>query len=158
MVAHASFGARLGALLLDGVIVAIPAVVLYGLAALVIGSTCDSTYHQFTGRERLDCGGSAAPIAAVIVVGIAAYVLLTYFYFIRPIARGGQTIGMKAVNIRVVDADTGGPIGTGRSVGRYLMQSFISGAICYLGYLWMLWDDRSQTWHDKVANSVVVTA
>jgi len=32
----------------------------------------------------------------------------------------------------------------------------ISGQIFYLGYLWMLWDDKQQTWHDKVVGSIVV--
>ena len=35
-------------------------------------------------------------------------------------------------------------------------MSIISAWPCYLGYLWMLWDDRRQTWQDKVANSIVV--
>ena len=30
--------------------------------------------------------------------------------------------------------------------------------IFYLGYLWMLWDDKKQTWHDKVVGSSVVRA
>jgi uncharacterized RDD family membrane protein YckC len=32
----------------------------------------------------------------------------------------------------------------------------MSGNFCFLGYLWMLWDDKNQTWHDKVVNSVVI--
>jgi hypothetical protein len=30
--------------------------------------------------------------------------------------------------------------------------------VCLLGYLWALWDERKQTWHDKVVNSIVVRA
>jgi hypothetical protein len=37
-----------------------------------------------------------------------------------------------------------------------LFANIFSSAIFYLGYLWMLWDDKKQTWHDKVVNSVVV--
>jgi uncharacterized RDD family membrane protein YckC len=76
---------------------------------------------------------------------------------IRPVAQGRQTPGMKVANTLIIDAATGQPvIGYGRSWGRYLMAGFISGAICYLGYLWMLWDDRNQTWQDMVAKTVVV--
>ena len=65
---------------------------------------------------------------------------------------------MRIAKVRVVDAVTGQPgIGIGRSIGRYLARA-ISGWICYLGYFWMLWDERSQTWHDKVSNSIVVNA
>jgi hypothetical protein len=28
--------------------------------------------------------------------------------------------------------------------------------VCYLGYLWMLWDDQKQTWHDKIVDSAVI--
>ena len=45
------------------------------------------------------------------------------------------------------------PQGTpgGPTIGR-----IIASIPCYLGYLWMLWDKESQTWHDKIANDVVV--
>jgi uncharacterized RDD family membrane protein YckC len=145
----------LGAYLLDGLIILLPSLVIYGLAAVAIAASCDTTTDVF-GRDQLDCTGSGATVAIVVVLGIAAFLAVAYFYFIRTVARAGQTLGMKAANIRIVDAQTGGPIGTGRAIGRYLVRSFISGLVCYLGFLWMLWDDRSQTWHDKVANSVVV--
>jgi uncharacterized RDD family membrane protein YckC len=28
--------------------------------------------------------------------------------------------------------------------------------VLYLGYFWMLWDREAQTWHDKLASTVVV--
>ena len=51
----------------------------------------------------------------------------------------------------------GGPIGYSRALVRFLMR-IISGAVFYLGYLWMLWDKEKQCWHDKAANDVVVPA
>lgn len=38
----------------------------------------------------------------------------------------------------------------GRPVG------IVSGAVIFIGYLWMLWDREKQTWFDKASNSVVV--
>ena len=38
------------------------------------------------------------------------------------------------------------------------MHAFIDGAICYLGFLWPLWDDKKQTWGDKVASSSCIQA
>ena len=69
----------------------------------------------------------------------------------------GQTVGMMALNIRVVDTGTGGPIGYGRSFLRLLMM-WIGSIPLYLGWFWMLWDPQKQTWHDKVANTFVVPA
>jgi hypothetical protein len=35
-------------------------------------------------------------------------------------------------------------------------MSNLSALLCFLGFFWMLWDRRKQTWHDMVANSLVV--
>ena len=60
--------------------------------------------------------------------------------------------------IKVVDLTTGDTIGFGRAVARTMFAEFISAAIFYLGYLWMLWDSDHQTWHDKVGSTTVVKA
>jgi len=67
----------------------------------------------------------------------------------------GQTIGKRVLGIRVYDFDGGGSIGYGRAFIRWLGR-ILSSIPCYLGYLWMLWDGEKQTWHDKLAASVVV--
>jgi uncharacterized RDD family membrane protein YckC len=60
--------------------------------------------------------------------------------------------------VKVLDKATNQPIGFGRALGRTLFAQIISSAICYLGYLWMLWDKDKQTWHDKIVGTVVVKA
>jgi uncharacterized RDD family membrane protein YckC len=67
----------------------------------------------------------------------------------------GQTIGKRVVGIRVYDFRQGGPIGYGRALLRYIGR-ILSALPCLLGYLWMLWDGEKQTWHDKIAGTVVV--
>jgi RDD family len=57
----------------------------------------------------------------------------------------------------VLDADSGGSPSYVRVFVRALM-AYLSGLVLVLGYLGMLWDRRKQTWHDKVADSVVVRA
>ena len=69
----------------------------------------------------------------------------------------GQTVGMMALNIRVIDAAGGGPIGYGRAFVRLLIM-WLGAIPLYLGWLWMLWDREKQCWHDKVANDFVVPA
>jgi uncharacterized RDD family membrane protein YckC len=85
--------------------------------------------------------------------GIGTLIWLAYLTYFE--GSSGQTVGKKALGIRVVDFSAGGSIGYGRafirSIGRIL-----SGLVLLLGYLWMLWDKEKQTWHDKFANSVVV--
>jgi len=67
----------------------------------------------------------------------------------------GQTLGKRALGIRVIDFRAGGPIGYGRGLLRNVAK-ILSGIPFALGYLWMLWDKENQTWHDKLATTVVV--
>ena len=92
--------------------------------------------------------GTVLGSAVQLVLGLAYYAYLEG-------SPSGQTVGKKAMNIRVVDFNTGGPIGTTRGLIRYLGR-IVSAIPCFLGYFWMLWDSEKQTWHDKMATTVVV--
>ena len=85
--------------------------------------------------------------------GISSLIGLLYFSYFE--GTSGQTAGKKALDIRVIDFKTGGPIGFGRALIRYIGR-IVSTIPLLLGYLWMLWDKEKQTWHDKFAGSVVV--
>jgi uncharacterized RDD family membrane protein YckC len=155
---RAGFGARLGAYLLD--------VVLYGLAmivpvvagVLVIVLPIVNNCVSVAGSADLICppgvpsGSSIAGGIALIVVGVLGVV----FIYVRAEGKTGQTWGRKIVGIRVVRVSDGLPPGFWRALGRELFGNIISGQILYLGYLWMIWDKDRQTWHDKVAGTVVV--
>lgn len=90
-------------------------------------------------------------VAANGITLLASIVYFTYFEG----TTSGQSIGKKLLNIRVIDFATGGPIGHGRAFLRWLGR-ILSGIPLALGYLWMIWDSEKQTWHDKIANCVVV--
>ncbi len=127
---RANFGYRLLALILDTIITGVGFFALFfGLAVI---------------DEALGALGYILGL-----VGIVAY--FTYFEG----GPSGQTPGKKMINIRVIDYNTGGPIGYGRALGRYFAR-ILSGLPCYLGYFWMLWDREKQTWHDKLVTCVVV--
>jgi uncharacterized RDD family membrane protein YckC len=82
-----------------------------------------------------------------LVIGVAYY---SYLEGVR-----GQTVGKMAVGVKVVDAETAEMIGLARGIGRYFAR-ILSTIVFGLGYFWMLWDPRKQTWHDKLARSVVI--
>ena len=86
-----------------------------------------------------------------IVQLLVTIAYLTYFEG----SPSGQTVGKKAMGIRVIDFGTGGSIGHGRAFVRWIGR-YVSAIPCLLGYFWMLWDKEKQTWHDKFANDVVV--
>ncbi len=69
----------------------------------------------------------------------------------------GQSIGKRQMGIRLISAQTGQPIGFGMAFVRkiaHIADSFL----CYIGFLWPLWDDRKQTFADKICNTIVVRA
>jgi uncharacterized RDD family membrane protein YckC len=96
----------------------------------------------------LQLGLHGAGYAISLIIGIA------YIVYCEGGERG-QTIGKAALNIQVRDSATGGSIGYTRAFLRYIGR-IISTIPIFLGYFWMLWDGNKQTWHDKIANSVVV--
>ena len=36
------------------------------------------------------------------------------------------------------------------------LASTLSVIVLFLGFLWMIWDREKQTWHDKIAGTVVI--
>jgi uncharacterized RDD family membrane protein YckC len=85
---------------------------------------------------------------------ISLLINIAYFtYFIG--SDSGATPGKTALGIRVVDINTGQPIGYPRAFIRWISH-IISAIVLLLGYFWMLWDPEKQCWHDKFAGDVVV--
>ncbi|QLY32582.1 RDD family protein [Nocardia huaxiensis] len=71
--------------------------------------------------------------------------------------RRGQSLGKQALGLWLVGLESGQPVGVGRALLRQIAHA--ADAIpCYLGYLWPLWDERRQTFADKIAATGVVVA
>lgn len=75
-------------------------------------------------------------------------------YFAVMLAWRGTTLGGMVAGLRVVRLD-GRPMDRPTAVVRALaaILSVLSGG---LGWLWGSWDARRQTWHDRIAGTVVV--
>lgn len=67
----------------------------------------------------------------------------------------GSSLGKSITRFRVVSEKTWQPIGFGLSILRQLAH-VIDGAICYVGYLFPLWDTKRQTIADKIMTTVCV--
>ena len=81
---------------------------------------------------------------------------LAYFTYFHATS-AGQSIGNRIMGIRVLDADTGRSLPYARAFVRALVSN-LSALAFFLGFFWMLWEPRKRTWHDIVANSLVVDA
>jgi uncharacterized RDD family membrane protein YckC len=147
----AGWWSRVGAYLIDGLIIGVGALILF-LPLVAAGLTVDTD------------AGWAALIAAGIVwllcVGIAAL-----FYAPVMMARtNGKTLGRMALNIRVVRA-SGEPITFGFAVLREVLVKWLlfgilgaltGGIAQLLDYLWPLWDEQNRCLHDMIVDTRVV--
>jgi uncharacterized RDD family membrane protein YckC len=145
---YASWGSRVGAFIIDNLILFIP-------WAIAIGFFIAAGVREDDGKnaDSLWVLGGLVSTAAFIIPFI-------YFSILNGNERG-QTIGKRAVGIRVRKHDGVTPLGTGRALGRYAIQAAISvflGPLILVDYLWPLWDKDNQALHDKVVDSVVVRA
>ena len=158
--ALAGVGSRFVATLLDwlaSMVAAIPVLFAIGIL-LAIGPKQTYSNTDVEGVVTTSRGPSVGMILIVILLALIGLLGFQLWNQVLRVGRTGQTLGKQAAGIKVVGASDGQPIGNGRAFGRALFAGFISGNFCWLGYLWALWDGKKQTWHDKVVDSVVVSA
>lgn len=151
-------GARLVSLIIDGFIqmlMALPFAAVSVVGFVKAFEDCE-TIESDNGVE-IACQGDELQAGWMLLGLFAALVgLVVVLYLYARWLGKGATPAMKMFSLRLVDANTGAPVGTGRAFGRMLFATFISGNFCLIGYLWALWDKKRQTLHDKVISSVVV--
>ena len=119
----AGFLERFVAYLIDAVILAIPAVIIYLLMPPIIEN-----------------------IATAVVGGAYA----VYFW-----TSSGQTPGKMVMGLKVVGAESGQLVDAGTGILRYVGY-FISSLVFGLGFLWIIWDEKKEGWHDKIAKTRVI--
>lgn len=104
-----------------------------------------------------------AYVIDMIIVGILGGIVqdgwivtaLTAIYFIWPYSTTGQTLGKRALNIKVVSID-GSPLDWKKGILRSI--GYLSSILFGIGFLWALWDSDRQAFHDKIAGTYVVPA
>ena len=93
---------------------------------------------------------------------VISFAIGTLYFALLNGGTKGQTIGKMVWGTRVRAADGGGPIGPAKAAVRYLAPALVSsvtfGLIWLPVGLWLFWDRRGQTLHDKLFGSVVVNA
>ncbi|GAA2331132.1 RDD family protein [Streptomyces caniferus] len=163
---YASWGARVGAILLDGLIIGALPTILYIVGAIMAASSsstsvdtssCQPGDVQCVSDAYNSAASSATPTGAIIVMAIAWLILVGGGFFLMAKEGGtGQTPGKKALGIKVLKETTGQPLGFGMTFVRYICR-YLNGLLCGIGWLWPLWDDKNQTFADKIVGTVVVS-
>jgi uncharacterized RDD family membrane protein YckC len=150
--AYTSWLTRVGALIIDNV----PSAIIVGIGLLVLQSTVDTAcltdIMQYDVDQICASGYSTVGVTAmwVAVLGALAYLVWNYGY-----RQGttGSSIGKTLMKFKVVSENTGQPIGFGMSVLRQIAH-LVDMIICYIGYLFPLWDAKRQTLADKIISTV----
>lgn len=130
---------RMAALVYDGLIL----IALYIMAGFLIVAAIKATNQgQFPGT---------LPAA----VNFSLMFIIAFFYYSDSWRRrNGQTIGMKAWGIRLIN-ENDGPIQLSQCMLR-IGIGFFSLVTFGLGFVWMLFDKRQRNWHDMASLTRVI--
>jgi len=143
----ASIGRRFGAIFLDGLIVGLPMmVVIVGVFAML------GLFSGFSQGKPPDIGLFWTMEGVIFLVAFVVWVL----YEGLMLARDGQTLGKKAMHVRVVSAE-GGPLSRGQAFGRASLRQVIGIVPCLglVNYLTAFGQERTCI-HDMAARTRVI--
>jgi len=146
---------RVGAQVIDGLIVLAVALALLAPLGLF-------------GAVGLDPGNEGGVLAWIGAFLLASVVIVAVAMIYAPILMArtnGQTIGRKALGIRVVRV-SGRPITFGHAAlrevvvkgGIWILSSATFGALWLVDVLWPLWDEEHRALHDFVTDTRTVKA
>ena len=144
---YAGFFSRAAAYVLDRAIV-------YGISFLVTMALdyLISLFHLDQWLSTLNEGAALSAGLTILLVIVGLNLLITIGYNVGFWMISGQTPGKRVLGVRVVRTD-----GTRLRLGNALRRQvgyWISN-ILYLGFLWILFDNRRQGFHDKIAGTIV---
>lgn len=103
---------------------------------------------------RDDGSMSGIGVTFYIIFGLISFGLWIYNRCIRS-GRTGKSWGRQVMGTKLISLETGRPIGAGRAFLRDICH-IIDTIICYIGWLFPIWDAKRQTIADKIMNTVVV--
>jgi uncharacterized RDD family membrane protein YckC len=153
-VVYASVGKRLAAVILDGLvggIATIPGWIIFGIAtAGAVGSA--DPHGRMTDEAATAFVG--AVLLGYLVVFVGAFAVWLYNVYL--LGRDGASLGKRWMKIKVLDPN-GQPLGFGKAFAREFVKQLL-GSLCFLIYLWPLFDAEKQGLHDKLFSTHVYDA
>lgn len=141
----ASWIQRAPGYIIDSLIV-LPAVLLAWIGAAIASASVDPNTGQ--------AGAGSAVGLVLAVVGWALALYLHIWNRCFRSGRTGQSIGRQVMGLRLVSEQTGMPIGAWMAFVRDLAH-IVDSLICYIGWLFPLWDAKRQTIADKLVSTLV---
>jgi uncharacterized RDD family membrane protein YckC/Tfp pilus assembly major pilin PilA len=139
-VVYAGFWRRFLALLLDNLILSVPAAMLaFGVAFAVGGSLA---------------GEDEAAVSTTLVYYLVFGLASALYFALQESSSYQATLGKRALGIKVSDLD-GRRLTFGNALGRWFATA-LSYITCYVGFLMAAFTSRKQALHDMVAGTLVV--
>jgi uncharacterized RDD family membrane protein YckC len=127
----AGFWIRVGAKIIDGVIITVVGFVLVFLVNFIIRH-----------------------VVAAAVLQNTIYIALSIFYSIYFLGKYSATPGKMACGLKVVRPD-GEKISYARACGRFFAE-FLSSIILYVGYILVAFDEERRALHDRICDTRVI--
>jgi uncharacterized RDD family membrane protein YckC len=155
--ALAGWWSRVGATIIDGIIISVGAL----LITFLFGSLFSI---GFAGDDDPDGAGVVALIVGLMLWFLAVAIIALLYAPLMMARTNGKTLGRMAMGIRVVRAN-GTPMTFGwamlREVAVKALLFGIAGSVTFglanlLDVLWPLWDDENRALHDFVVDTRVV--
>jgi uncharacterized RDD family membrane protein YckC len=154
----ASFGQRLAARLIDGLVLS-PLVLLVFVAMGFAFAMIAPTETDAVGSGSTDAGTFGLMILGVYIVAIVLMLVVQYVYEVELTKRTGQTIGKKVMKLWVVPLDPTQRVDRSVMAKRWVTTVGVGvlPAGSLMDGLWQLWDQPyQQCLHDKWPRTVVI--
>lgn len=153
----ANWGQRVGAYFIDA-LAAIPFMIIGLVGVVIVISAARTTTDAYGNTVATSMNQGPATIGFILIaLGYLAVLVFSIWNVIFRQGRTGWSIGKKVMGIRLVNMHTGQPIGAGLCFVRQIAH-ILDGLLCYVGYLWPIWDPKRQTFADKIMSTVVIPA
>lgn len=94
-------------------------------------------------------------VSVALQVIIDLVVFAASVYLAIQVGQTGQSPGMRVMGLKCIGIQTGQPIGAGLGFVRAIAH-IVDSIICYIGWLFPLWDRNRQTLADKIMSTVVI--
>lgn len=155
----ATFGQRVPAYLIDWALTLIGIIPMVIGMFMVIGGAATNEYNYDTQMWESTAGsGALAGLGGLLIfLGVLVSFGIWLWNRVFKMGRTGQSVGKRMMGLKLINAETGQPVGAGTSFLREVVHS-LANQIFYLSFLWMLWDANRQTLADLVvkSNDIVV--
>ncbi len=144
---YIGFWRRFAAFIIDVIVLGI----VQAPINMVFGTSSSQVVQQGSNvSTNVNSGISGVAALISLIISILYWIVLQH-------KLGGQTLGKKALGIKVIDAQGNVPSMMTLFL-REVVGKMISSLILFIGFLMIIWDAKKQGLHDKIAGTFVIKA